>query len=328
MLNTHQQVEFLIAGLHANGAALPALVNDPAETIAHQAYHSGSPVEFADLSGHDRIDALVGRWAKTGNLKFIGELVRVAKHRDGSTTSLVDSLYAMDLLNSATVADPSFKAILRNFGYDSAKPTHGDFANGLTADDFSAPEFVDHPINSEAEGQQFAADLRTERALYPGAGVQRVPFISDLMASMANIRGESDGTVFLDFGAIDGAQGTVKLPIGVAAELQKDLGHLIEELTLPALEGYSWNDAEDGLAAILVAEGRKTTALFADKTKFPGTRNIREIGTIQHDPSEMSQSPFAITFGDQDLGRSNDLTDAKFTLAQHVREYVAAQTAA
>lgn len=318
MLNTHQQVEFLIAGLYAKGSAVPKLADDEATTLAHHAYHD--EVSLEDLSsGHEIIDVVVGRWAKTGDLKFIAELVRFAKHRNGSTASLGDSLYAMDLLNAAVIADPAFKPILRNFGYDAQKPTHGDFPNGLTAEHFKAPVFVDHPINSEAEGAQFAA-----------ANSARAVDI-DIFATAVNCRADRDAVV-LDFAHVDDNDvtqgGAIRIGLGLAADLLADLGQLVDELTLPAPEGYAWLDAEDGMSSILRAEGRKTAALFADKTRFPGTRETREIGSTQHEGSEFTNEPFACAFGNDELARSCDLITSKFTVAQRVREYLAELSAA
>jgi hypothetical protein len=322
MLNTHQQVEFLIAGLHANGATVPALANDPVDTFAHAAYHDDvSKLQEEDTTGHDFVDAAVGRWARTGDVKFIGELVRIAKHRDGSTARLGESLYAMEVLNTAVIADHEFKAILRNFGYDTDKPTHGDFPNGLTADDFSAPA----PESDQGALQTLDADAHVGQV----TAVDRM----NSFALSVNCRGESDGVVVLEFYGVEGlpnVQSGVRIGISVAAELQEELGQLIDELTLPAAEGYEWIDGEDGMSSILRAEGRKTSALFTDKTKFPGTRDTREIGTVDHDDEGSSDgsAPFVSMFGNEELARSADLTSAKFTLAQHVREYVAAQTAA
>lgn len=311
MLNTHQQVEFLIAGLYANGAVVPKLANDPADTIAHQAYHDD--VSLDELSsGHEIIDTVLGRWAKTGDRKFIGELVRFAKHRDGSTAALGDSLYAMDVLHAASISDPAFKGILRSFDYDDDKPTHGDFPNGL----FRAP----------VEGVQFSPDLETERVLAFG---RRFEAAALGFSGLTNCRAESDGTVVLEFSGIETKMDPpgVRMGLAAAADLAEELAQLIEERTIPAAEGFEWLDAEDGSSTILRAEGRKSAALFSDKLRFPGTRDAREVGTVEN-TDEGTSAPFITTFGGEELGRSADLVSAKFTLAQRVREYVAEQSAA
>ena len=328
MLNTHQQVEFLIAGLYANGAVVPKLAGDDPTTLAHEAYHDdvSSLDEFS--SGHEIIDTVLGRWAKTGDLKFIGELVRFAKHRDGSTASLGDSLYAMDLLHAAVISDPAFKAILRNFGYDAEKPTHGDFPNGLTADDFRAPVFVDHPINTEIDTSNDAGQAIPGNAGNP-AGGGHTAASALCFAVVTNCRAESDGMVVLEFSGVETKMDPpgIRMGLGAAADLAEELAWLIEEQTLPAAEGFEWLDAEDGSSTILRAEGRKAAALFSDKLRFPGTRDAREVGTVEN-TDEGTSAPFISAFGGEELARSADLVSAKFTLAQRVREYVAEQSAA
>ena len=328
MLNTHQQVEFLIAGLHANGATTPALASDPVDTLAHAAYADDLSGLEQDSPGHEFIDATLGRWAKTGNLKFIGELVRFAKHRDGSSNAIGESLYAMDILNAAAISDPAFAGILRNFGYDAAKPAHGSFPEAMTIDELSdGPEWI--PDLDNAPAMLIAADLETMRR--SGLGFIELPVsgsIGQASALAANCRCDR-GAVVLEFDFVPGSGSWapgLRMSLGVAAELAADLAQMVDEMTLPASEGYAWYDAEDGTSSILRAEGRKTAALFSDKARFPGTRDTREIGSVQDESSEFPDTdvPFVATFGNFKLARSRDLASAKFTLAQRVREYLAA----
>jgi hypothetical protein len=112
MLETTVRARLLMAGLYQLGRH---------DDNVLEAVRDLKGADFVlNLPSNSLVDAVLISWAGSGDvLADLGELVRIARHRDGSTAAIVASTDAMEALNLAIDIDgPTFRPMLRSLGYD------------------------------------------------------------------------------------------------------------------------------------------------------------------------------------------------------------------
>lgn len=283
----------------------------------------------------------LGRYAYSGNDADLAELVRRARHRDGSTATIVVSSDACMLLDSAAGESPEVLAKLRSMGLNPASVQFGNFPPLKS----SAPGAV-HLVASPAPIAKNADDAggrglytQMEGGLYPGippAAPEAPPQLAGLEDSKpeppAGVNAEPDfvgGTVKLS-GKVEAA-----LSITRALGLLDKLTESTQRLLIPA-EGFMWiNDLDSLAAALVVLDG-----VLARRLNFPersgvyalraGLATVWLAGELVQSTEDGPQfgrykvMMFRPDGGFDEFGNYEDFNDAKFELAKRIRAVVAA----
>jgi len=258
-------------------------------------------------SGSGWNDYFLGRWMVCGNLADLAELVRRAKHRDGSTSTLGTSGDAVTLLSAGFGRDVELRRKLRGLAFDPATLKFGNHPPGS-----STAFVIVIPAARAAAGRSVRSPQGAARSpiarpkpVDAAAAFAKVP----LSETVASVHGagdvpagaslaplaESGGTTRLEMTAtaiaetadmpvsVDETAGTVKvgdfsLSITRAWSLHKALVTSIRSLVIPA-EGFAWVDS------MADPEAFSALVLF-DSQLRPGLPDFTGTGALQPPPGQ------------------------------------------
>lgn len=169
-------------------------------------------------------DALLARWAATGSLDDLAELIRRAMNRDGSNVADSVGSDALHLLAEAEQADPALAGALAANNFSLGRLRFGAFPPGsiklpLTAD----------PAKPMAAGARI---LPTSGAPASGAALVAQPVAQVPYSAGPASADLASGRVLL---------GSSKLSVTAALGLRDAITRAVLELTRPA-EGFQWVD--------------------------------------------------------------------------------------
>ncbi len=204
-----------------------------------------SLVEFLGMAGlHDipagpeANDYFIGRWA-AGDLAGLRELIRRAKHRDGSPASIGAGNDAINVLDAAGAASPQLLAKLRANGY-VVPLTFGNHPVGsVTA--FKLPVAPGSAVPARAHGHAPAAQNRPRPVVPPLAASAPIAAPAVVPVDARSRGGARLGVVNADLVAGAIYVGTNRLTVAEANKLSDDLTIAARALVLP-MEGYAWVD--------------------------------------------------------------------------------------
>lgn len=289
-------------------------------------------------------DYFVGAYA-AGDVNGLRELIRRAKHRDGSTVSVVAGTDAMGLVESAAIASPPFASVATANGFTVGAVVLGDFPPGsLTA----------FGIHAAAVPTSNLTGIASETALTRGTAQSAIPQTRATPRRPPSERDQAEGrkptgpaalpvadvpapawnllppwaTPDMGGGIVrlgDPNRPSARLAISEAIALGDSLTLSVRRLLLPA-EGFAWiHDTMDPLAiASLVDLDTTRGAGLPDFTgdgggKLQGTV-AQSIGSTENRAVFYSCRLFAANGTSETFGQFADINDAKFAIATRVRE--------
>lgn len=243
------------------------------------------------------------RFSISGSLADLRELVRRAKHRDGSTASIQTSSAALSLLSEAADGHPEIAVALASAGLDLAAIQFGVFPAGAPATAAAAPRGA---LGTGAIGSRASAPVA-----FPPVPASAAP------AAAAAPSGWSPRVVVADPFAGTVEVGGVPLSVTAALAMLDDLTRATRRLLLPA-EGTAWvNDRIDPL--------KLSELVMLDPYLAAGLPLFAAGGAIL---AEVLQSPedgvyrgklYDRSGGSSQFGEWHDMNQAKCSIAERVR---------
>lgn len=259
---------------------------------------AGEPPQTAEWNQYYGMLWLAGR-----DTAALAELIRRAKHRDGSTQSIVTSSGALALL-SELEADPPTAAELASLGWSSAAVSFGYHPPGLPVPVSGTPGSVLMP-----SGDVVVPAVPALGAA-PVAGVQAIP------------SGPFEGVAAADLPAGRVTIGGALLSITGAIRLQDSLTAAVRSLLLPG-EGYAWVDLTydpKHSSSLCVLDGELAAGLPIAPDS-PGSALKAEV--LQDDDGSYTARIYG---ADGSVKRVHgtpytDINEAKFAVAREVRGF-------
>lgn len=239
----------------------------------------------------------VGRFRVSGADEDLGELVRRAKHSDGSTVAFGTSADALSLLTSAAAANTGVRARLAALQFNPGNIRMGNFPHGTTAA-FTAPKGKGSaPVPAHRAPVRAAraippaaappAPARAARAIAPAAAsrdsgraiARDVPEFIDAQNEPMLEVDETAGRIIVRFAA-------ASLPMSAASALQLDIVRALRRLTVPR-EGFQWLDdpSDPAKLSLLVLHD---TGLIPGLPPFEG----REGGSVAGDVRQLESGTY------------------------------------
>jgi hypothetical protein len=314
MLSTYAQVELLVAGLRnapPDPERPPMLSITEGDRFAWAGYQ-GFDIPDANLEPGDAAEFALGRWAATGHRAWMDELIRQARHRDGSSHSIATSSYAMEILRVAVETDSDFDRLLRSRGYDASSIKFGAFPPGTSLQPGAGSRWDCRPPAIPVAVPPEATDTST---------VNEATVIAEGVVGMGiSDTAQTDGRVIL---ALHGQ--TYALSITDARGAADALERAIRALLLPG-EGYRWDDSSTLTSSALVVFDSELVKDFEPFTMLnasdgPDAEGRFVLGrvVIESDGRFIGE-----VFTKQPRKeRRGDMNDAKFHVAQRVRDLLA-----
>jgi hypothetical protein len=346
-----------IAAAHEAAPDAKEWKEEPASVLIDGLVTLGPPQETAEWNGF-----YLARYAFSGNEnKDLAELVRRARHRDGSTAAIVLSSSTCALLESAAGEIPELLAKLAAMGYDPQAVKFGAFH-------FGAPVLAARPVASsnvaslENAGSSPAAavPMRFEGGLYPEttaaapdaivsqdrplyaggppAGGDPIPTTVVMRADPPEVAPGVIAYADLENGNVV-LKGKANLSLSITGGLLlfNSLLETTQKLLIPA-EGYLWiDDLDQYAAALVVLDGVLAKRLgLPERSGVYALRAGVETVWLQ---AELNQSvEQGAQFGRykatlykpgsggafDEFGNFEDFNVAKFEVAKRVRDFLAA----
>lgn len=287
-------------------------------------------------------DYLLGLWAALGNPKVLGELVRRAKHRDGSTDAVIHGGEALNILRDAYHNLPGFQSHLESLGFTPSKVRFGDYPyTGLIDQVMNGPDktpaapppapaaLVENAVQEPAPPvDQVAAEAAP--APVPAAPAWNAPGTPAPPIVGVSARANLDNATIA---AVIGGNMVGVLRVTDALALGMALGMAGRAILIP-MEGYAWADIPDGTrssSTLLLLDRYVAGELEKGGTKLPA-RGETALEPRSGDgcflAAEVSQNPrngvYAIKVwmsevAFNDAGSSDDFNDAKAKAAAVIR---------
>jgi hypothetical protein len=319
----------LFAGL-VNGAfsAFPESAewdSEPGHTIWEKAFVLGPPEQTAEWN-----QFFLGKFAYLGADADLAELIRRARHRDGSTASIVLGSAACALLDSAAADCPELLKKLLAMGYNPAAVNTGYFPGPP----FPGVEPIHSPADVPAAGPAvslpFTSDLPPAPIGNTIAGPAAANDPPEVAVGVVAVPDMTAGAVVLS--------GMVSASISITAALNLLVGltESTQRLFLPK-EGYMWVDDIDHLAGALIVLDKvlaerlglpERSGLYALRAGLPSVWLAGELTQSEEQGQfglyhAVMMKPNSGGSFDQ-FGAFPDFNTAKFELAKRVRESLAA----
>lgn len=270
----------------------------------------------------------LGRYAYLGRDVDLLEVIRMAKHRDGSTAAIQTSTATVQMLEGAAFEYPEVATKFKSMGFDLARVQFGNFPTGAPMK-AGAPLPADGPYSGNS-------------GLYPTpAGAAAVPPAGSQISQKSPATPLQVITSHPVVKGFDGLEscciwvGEVPVSITTALALQTSLVASIRKLMIPE-EGFLWVDELDGLGGTLatVDEYQASRLKLPERTELADKAAVKgriwEAGSVTQgkDSGSATFGLYVCTLqksggGTEEFGRYEDLNDAKAVVSARVRSAIA-----
>jgi hypothetical protein len=307
----------VVSAIHDAFPELDAWQDEPAKS--YLAELSAEPFIAGVPEGPEGNGYYAARFSVAGLVPDLVELVRRAKHRDGSTAAIQTSSAALSLLSAAAEGRADIALSLSSLGLDLSNIKFGNHPAGALPVPYFTPG-VDPVLNlnaPEAGASTAEVTVRVRRAANPVPAAAREFPPEPAAAATPQLAGPYDSSVFADVGAGTVQVGGLHLSITKALALVDGLVSATRRLLLPA-EGCQWvNDQTDPLkfSSLVVLD----SYLAAGLPVFPGGGALLAEITQSEQDGLYRVKVYDRTGGSSQFGESSDMNDAKFLTAERVR---------
>lgn len=211
----------------------------------------GDLLDASLASGRTGLAFTAGKYAAVGTIELLGELIRMARHRDGSAQAQQEGQNAQAALGAAAAQSSQFREALQGAGFDPGRVQFGNFPPGSVA--IERGKVILRPASARgnrpnprpavrpATPRTAAAPPAAARpaappvaapapAAAPAAAVRRPRYVPTQQLQATAKADLVNGSVLI---------GASRFSVASALQLVDEVTAAVRELTLPA-EGYTW----------------------------------------------------------------------------------------